>query len=174
MSVAGVPAVSPLVRVFISYAHDSLEHEDRVCRFWCFLREKGIDARLDATAAEQRQDWPKWMLHQIRAARFVLIIASPEYRRRAEGDAPATEGRGVQWETGLIQEEMYADQHAALNRFVPVVLPGCSAADIPRWMRPASTTYYEVSEYTDAGAEKLLRLLTSMFRGSAAQAGEVT
>lgn len=160
MSVAGVPAVSPLVRVFISYAHDNPEHEDRVLRFCHFLREKGIDAQLDKPAAERRQDWPKWMLNQIRAAKFVLIIASPEYRRRAEGDAPATEGRGVQWEAGLIQEEMYADQHAVLNRFVPVVLPECSATDIPRWMRPASTTYYTISEYTDTGAEKILRLLT--------------
>ena len=156
---SGIAATSPHGRVFISYAHDNLEHKDRVHQLWCFLRERGIDARADFTAAEQRQDWPRWMLQQIRSARFVLIIASPEYRRRAEGYAAATEGRGVQWEAGLIQEEMYADQ-TGLNRFLPVVLPGCSTTDIPHWLRPASTTYYVVSEYTDTGAEKLLRLLT--------------
>jgi TIR domain/N-6 DNA Methylase len=153
-------AVSLPVRVFISYAHGNPEHEDHVRRLWRFLCEQGIDARLDRPAAEQRQDWSVWMLQQIRAARFVLMIASPEYRRRAEGEALASEGRGVQWEAGLIREEVYADQKVALNRFLPVVLPGVSAADIPQWMGPTTTTHYTVSDYTVRGADKLLRLLT--------------
>jgi len=153
-------AISPRVRVFISYAHGNPEHEDHVRRLWSFLCEQGIDARLDRPAAEKRQDWSIWMLQQIRVARFVLMIASPEYRRRAEGEALASEGPGVQWEAGLIRQEVYADQKAALNRFLPVVLPGCSAADIPRWMGPTTTTHYTISDYTVGGAESLLRLLT--------------
>ncbi len=160
VSVPNDAAVSPRVRVFISYAHDNTEHEERVRRLWIFLREQGIDARLDLPAAERRQDWPMWMDREIRAASFVLVIASPAYRRRAEGAAAAGEGRGVQWEAGLIRELAYADQQAALNRFLPVVLPGCSADDIPFWLRPRSTTHYVVSEYTVTGAGKLLRLLT--------------
>jgi hypothetical protein len=159
MSESDADAVSPLIRAFISYAHDDAEHVDRVRQFWSFLREAGIDARVDL-AAEERQDWPTWMLRQIRAARFVLVIASPAYRLRAEGDAPAGQGRGVQWEAALIREAVYADQRAALNRFLPVVLPGCSAADIPLWLGPASTTHYVVADYTLSGAEKLLRRLT--------------
>jgi hypothetical protein len=42
-----------------------------------------------------------------------------------------------------------------------VVLPGCSAADSPAWLAPAAATYYEVSEFTVAGAGKLLRLLSA-------------
>ena len=41
------------------------------------------------------------------------------------------EGRGVQWEARLIRDLFYADQEAGMARFVPVVLPGGSAADIP-------------------------------------------
>ncbi|MGH3898019.1 MAG: hypothetical protein ACRDTA_07125 [Pseudonocardiaceae bacterium] len=53
---AGGPALSgggrvAPVRVFISYAHDYLEHEERVREFWTFLRSHGIDARL-----KRRQD----------------------------------------------------------------------------------------------------------------------
>lgn len=132
----------PPVRVFISYAHDNPEHEDHVHRLWRFLWEQGIEAQLDQLAAEQRQDWSLWTLQQIRAARFVLLIASPEYRRRAEGEALASEGRGVQWEAKLIRDEIYADQHAALNRFLPVILPGGSAVDIPQWMGRTTTTHY--------------------------------
>lgn len=160
MPVPHTAAVSPAVRVFISYAHGDSEHEDHVRRLGDFLCEQGIDARLDRLAAEQRQDWSVWMLRQIRAARFVLMIASPEYRRRAEGEALAGEGRGVQWEAGLIREEVYADQKAALNRFLPVVLPGGSVAEIPQWMGPTTTTNYAITDYTVRGAENLLRLLT--------------
>jgi hypothetical protein len=100
------------------------------------------------------------MLREIRAASFVLVIASPAYRRRAEGDAAAGEGRGVQWEANLIRNEVLADPQASLNRFLPVVPPGYSADDIPAWLGPASHTHYAVSQYTLTGAEKLLRLLT--------------
>lgn len=161
MSVPDEAAISAGVRVFISYAHDSTEHVERVRRFWAFLRKHGIDARLDLPAAERRQDWPLWMQQEIRAATFVLVIASPAYRRRAEGDAAADEGRGVQWEASLVREAMYADQQGTLNRFLPVVLPGCSATDIPGWLRPISTTHYVVSRFTVAGAGQLLRLLTN-------------
>ncbi|MGH3830958.1 MAG: toll/interleukin-1 receptor domain-containing protein [Pseudonocardiaceae bacterium] len=160
MPVPRTDAISMPVRVFISYAHGDPEHEDQVRRLRDFLCGQGIDAQLDRVAAERRQDWPDWMLQQIRAARFVLMIASPGYRRRAEGEAPASEGRGVQWEARLIREEVYADYKAALNRFLPVVLPGGSAADIPQWMGPTTTTYYMVSDYTVRGSDSLLRLLT--------------
>ncbi|MGH3934337.1 MAG: SEFIR domain-containing protein, partial [Pseudonocardiaceae bacterium] len=148
------------VRVFISYAHDDAEHEDRVREFWTFLRGQGVDARLDKPAAERRQDWPLWMLREVREARFVLVVASPAYRERAEGDAAAGQGRGVQWEAALIREEVYADREAALQRIVPVVLPGCAAGDIPVWLGPVTSSHFVVSEYTMTGAERLLRLLT--------------
>jgi hypothetical protein len=100
------------------------------------------------------------MTQQVRDAQRVLVIASPAYRRRAEGGAAADDGRGVQWEARLIRDLFYADQQAGLRRFVPVVLPDCSAGDIPLWLGRSSTTHYEVSDYTVPGAGKLLRLLT--------------
>jgi len=100
------------------------------------------------------------MFREVRAATFVLVIASPAYRQRAEGDAPKGEGLGVQWEAALIREEVYADPDAALKRFLPVVLPGRSARDIPGWLGPRSRTHYRVTDFTVGGAEKLLRRLT--------------
>ena len=47
-----------------------------------------------------------------------------------------------------------------MARFVPVVLPGGSAEDIPVWLAPASAAHYRVSEFTVAGAEDLLRVVT--------------
>jgi hypothetical protein len=115
---------------------------------------------LDLPAAEQRVDWAQWMTLQLRDADWVLAIASPEYKRRSEGDALPGDGRGVQWEGRLIRELFYANQDEGLRRMLPVVLPGCSADDIPLWLAPVSATYYLVSDYTVGGAEKLLRVLT--------------
>ena len=70
------------------------------------------------------------MGEQVREADHVLIIASPEYRLRAEGRASTDEGRGVQWEARLICDAFYKNPQD-LNRFIPVVLPGQSVAGIP-------------------------------------------
>jgi tetratricopeptide (TPR) repeat protein len=150
------------VRVFISYAHGDSEHEELVQQFWVFLRtQAGIDARFDFEAAEKRQGWALWMTHEIRDADFVLIIASAAYKRRAEGDAGNDEGRGVQWEAQLIREELYRSREKTTAKLVPVVLPGGSAADIPVWLGPITATHYEVADFSIAGAEHLLRHLTS-------------
>jgi hypothetical protein len=89
----GLPGGLEAPRVFVSHAHDDEEHEDRVRRLWHLLRANGTDARLDLPAAEERQDWTEWMTRQVRDADRVLVVASPEYRRRAEGDAEPGEGR---------------------------------------------------------------------------------
>ena len=148
------------MRVFISYAHGNLGHEGLVRELWVFLRACGIDARLDLAAAQDRVDWAAWMTREVRDADRVLVIASPAYKQRAEGGAEPDKGRGVQFEARLIRDLFYADQDAGMARFIPVVLPGGSAADIPLWLAPASAAHYKVNEFTIAGAEGLLRVLT--------------
>ena len=160
-------------RVLISYAHDDQGHEERVRGLWVFLRACGIDARLDLAAAADRVDWAAWMTREVRDADRVLVVASPAYKRRAEGDAGPGEGRGVQWEARLIRDLFYADQDAGIRRFVPVVLPGCSERDIPSWLAPASAAFYRVTEFTVAGAEDLLRVLTGQPRVLVPDLGEV-
>jgi tetratricopeptide (TPR) repeat protein len=150
--------VSP--RVFISYAHGDATHEEQVRAFWLFLREQGIDARMDLPGSEERRDWPQWMTRQVQHADRILVIASPEYKRRAEGHSEPEQGRGVQWEAWLIRNRFYADQAAGVRLVLPVVLPSCSAGDIPIWLAPAASTYYKVTEFAESGAETLLRALT--------------
>lgn len=63
-------------RTFVSYSHDSEEHEDHVLRLANRLRGDGIDARIDAYEPVPREGWPEWMLHQIRAAKYCLVVAT--------------------------------------------------------------------------------------------------
>ena len=155
-----MPTEGGPVRVFISYAHDSDEHVAAVRDLWAFLRSLGIDARLDLSATERRQDWPVWMLEQVRDARFVLVVVSPAYKRRSDGLVAADEGRGKQFEGRLIREFFYRDQLAAMERFLPVLLPGVPVECIPDFLSPTSATDYRVSSLSVAGCEALLRVLT--------------
>lgn len=155
-------AVSP--RVLLSYAHEAKNphHVDRVRALYDALRANGVDAQIDLIQAEQRTNWIDWMTREIRLADFVLVIASPSYRRRAEGHAAPGEGRGVQWEAAQIQELLYADQRNNVRRVLPVVLHGCSAQDIPDWLRPVGTTHYRVGSPDEPGFERLLRVLLGL------------
>jgi hypothetical protein len=98
------------------------------------------------------------MEQQIDLADHVLVIASPAYKQRAGADADEAVGRGVQYEARLLRNLFYQHQQD-LNRFLPVVLPGGSARDLPAFLTPATTTVYRVAEFSLAGAEPLLRLL---------------
>ncbi|MER5261558.1 SEFIR domain-containing protein [Actinosynnema sp. NPDC002837] len=144
--------------MFISYAHESDEHVEQVRDLWIFLRRCGIDAKLDRVAGQRRQDWALWMGDQVRQADHILVVASMAYRERSEGRSAPEVGKGVQWEARLIRDAFYRDQRA-LDRFVPVVLPGQSTEGVPDFLAPASTTVYTVREYTPTGAEQLLRFL---------------
>ncbi|GGX56772.1 TIR domain-containing protein [Streptomyces chartreusis] len=146
--------------VFISYAHDDDKHSGRVREFYRFLRSCGIAADLDLPAGERRQDWALWMLRGIRDSRHVIVVASPEYKRRAEGDAGPGDGAGVQWEARLLRSLVYENPDAALKKIVPVVLPGGSPDDLPAWLGGTTHTRYDVEGFTVAGAEGLLRMLT--------------
>ncbi len=160
------------VRAFISYAHESQAHVETVRDLWVFLRANGIDATLDRVAAQQRQDWTLWMMDQIRDADHILVIASPAYKSRAQGQAEPDEGRGVQFEARLIRAAFYRDQRA-LHRFLPVVLPGGSPDDLPDFLTPAIATVYSVRDFTVTGTEELLRLLTGQPAEVAPPLGQV-
>ncbi|MEV6710442.1 SEFIR domain-containing protein [Lentzea sp. NPDC051208] len=146
-------------RVFVSYADDSGEHTETVRRFARRLRsEFGIDVRLDQWEREQRRDWCDWVVEQIEQGDFVLAIASPEYRRLAGPDGAA--GGNARFQLAILREHLAADRPRWLPRILPVVLPGCSADDLPAFLQPHSATCYAVPGQLD----ELLRVLTGQPR----------
>lgn len=147
-------------RVLISYAHDDLGHESQVHALYQLLRSYGIDAVIDLEAADRPQYWPDWMSRQIRENEFILVIGSPQYRQSAEGLLPADQRKGVRWEARMLKDLFYADEGAARNRILPVLLPGRTAADLPDWLSPGAATHYEISELSLEGVGHLLRVLT--------------
>lgn len=147
-------------RVFLSFSRESSEHVERVSQLYELLRDSGVDAQADFVAAEERQDWGRWIQQQMSMADRVLVIVSPEYKRRFEGKAAPGTGRGVQHEARFIREHLYKDEETGMRKFLPVLLPGATVADIPDVFQPTSATNYVVSSLTHGGVRRLVRLLT--------------
>lgn len=72
-------------KVFISYSHDSPEHEDRVLDLAERLVEKdGIDVSLDRFVNPPPASWPKWMNAEMKAADFIFVVCSATYLAKVE------------------------------------------------------------------------------------------
>lgn len=148
-------------RVFVTYAHESWAHKEQVREFATFLRsEIGLDVHLDQWYDARRHDWSAWAVDQLARADFILVIASPEYRRRADGAAPPDVGRGSQFEAAIIRDNLTKNLRKETERVLPVVLPGRSVDDIPTFLNGHSTTRFHVEEFTRAGVAKLLAAIT--------------
>jgi hypothetical protein len=143
-------------RVFISYSHDSTEHEERVLALCERLRNPGgVDATIDQYESSPPEGWPLWMEGQIREADYVLVICSQTYLRRVERREEPNKGLGVVWEINSIYNRLYSGKLVS-KKFVPVLLEGASPDDIPVPLQ--GFTHYRAG--TEAGYVGLYRLLT--------------
>jgi len=159
--------------VFISYSHDSDKHKDLVRQFATFLRSQlGVDVYLDQWADGFRIDWSLWASQQLTDADFVLAIASPDYKRRAEGREKPSVGRGAQFEAAMIRNNLTRDLPRETRRILPVVLPGGSVDDLPSFLNAHSTTRYEISEFTLEGAADLMAAFTGIPRFAPPEIGK--
>ncbi|MBM7773164.1 hypothetical protein JOD54_003368 [Actinokineospora baliensis] len=148
-------------RVFVTYSHDTERHKRAVREFATFLRARvGLDVQLDQWADGKRQDWSLWAMENLRDSDFILVIASPQYRRRAEGQAEPHEGRGAQFEAAIIRDHLTQNLRQGTERVLPVVLPGGSIEDIPMFLTPYSTTRYEIDEFTESQVTYLISAIT--------------
>ena len=142
-------------RVFISYSHDSADHQDRVLELADRLRGDGIDAMIDQYVQSPPEGWPAWCEAEIRKAAFVPIMCTETYLRRVDREEEPGKGHGVLWEARLIKQHLYTAGSVS-SKFVPVLLTGGSTAHVPTPVQGG--TIYRVE--TPEGYEGLLRLLT--------------
>ena len=85
-------------RVFLSYSHDSPEHEAAVLALSKQLRLDGCTAIIDQEQHWVSEGWTLWMMNQIAQADFVLVVCTEVYKRRAEGKEEPPIGAGASWE----------------------------------------------------------------------------
>lgn len=131
------------MKVFISYSHDSEEHRERVLGLSQRLRVEGIETVLDQYLnGAPPEGWPRWMLNQLDAADFVLVVCTETYYQRFRGQRAPDKGRGVDWEGALITQEIYEAKSATL-KFVPVLFSADATKFVPEPLR--ALNYYVAS-----------------------------
>jgi hypothetical protein len=131
------------VSVFISYSHDSDEHRSQVLGLSQRLRQDGIDTFLDQYVnGTPMQGWPRWMLDQLDAADFVLIVCTQTYYRRFRGQEVPGKGKGADWEGSRITQDIY-DARSSTLKFVPIFLSSANEQAIPEPLR--SATHYALT-----------------------------
>ncbi|GAB2858572.1 hypothetical protein GCM10027074_27090 [Streptomyces deserti] len=147
-------------RVFLSYAWDDDRHKSSVGELGRLLLNGGVDVWLDDVEAPRGPEWARETAREIETADFVLVIASPAYKRRAAGEEEPGKGRGVAWESRLLIEFAFTHEQDWPDRVLNVVLPGGSAEDIPFFLLPNSRHRQEIRALTPQGVRPLLdRLL---------------
>ena len=128
-------------KVFISYSHDSKEHQDRVLELSNKLRSEGIDCVLDQYEDSPAEGWPKWMDRSIKNSDYVLVVCTETYYKRVMGDDE--KGLGIKWESTLIYQQLY-NAGANNTKYIPIIFADGKFEHIPEPLQGA--TFYNVED----------------------------
>ena len=124
-----------VIKVFISYAHESDKFRRDVKTLVKWLKTEGISSLAVASDFDHpykapSNSWPVWMEDKIEEADIVLIICTPKYLERFRRKEIGT-GKGVSWEGAIITQDLY-NQNAHNGKFVPIIPDGGSETDVPK------------------------------------------
>ena len=111
--------------VFISYCWESEEHKEWVKKLAKDLSDTfvvKIDQKLPYGI-----DLMKFMEEAIASSDKVLIITTPEYKRRADNRE-----RGVGYETSLITDDLITEQN--IIKFIPIIRKGNKETSYPKYL----------------------------------------
>ena len=154
-----------LPTAFVTYSHETNEHNERVLNLAKKLRADGVVAEIDSFQVSPPEGWPVWMRKQTEESDFVIVVCTETYARRFAGNETSGKGKGVTWEGWLIQQILY---DAGRNqRFIPVVFDPSDVSHIPVVLKNA--THYNVG--TEDGYALLHRALTNQPRVQRPQIG---
>lgn len=154
-------------RVFISYSHDSETHRDLVLGLANRLRNDGVESWIDqyVPGGSPVQGWLRWMKAEIEQADFVLLVCTPQYLQRFNGE-DTEGGRGVNFEAVIISQTLY--NHYYRNpKFIPVLPPQGCFEHLPLELQ-AYSAYNLDTDYQD-----LYRLLTGQPKVTPPPVGQV-
>jgi tetratricopeptide (TPR) repeat protein len=147
----GANETSIAPRVFISYSHDSREHEQRVLELANRLRRDGIDCVIDQYFTSPAEGWPRWTAEQVSRAAFVLVVCTEDYWRRFE-EKPGV-GVGAKWEGSILRQERYEAENRTTH--IPVIFSAEDVNYIPLVLKGTTFCRLDLPE----GYERLLQRL---------------
>ena len=115
-------------KVFISYSWDSDEHKKWVASLADSLLEESIDPIFDQYDIEPGDRLTHFMEKSITEADKVLIICTPEYKKKADDRVG-----GAGYESNIISEELYSKHNE--RKFIPVLREGTFDNAMPVYLK---------------------------------------
>lgn len=115
--------------VFISYSWDDDEHKQWVLNLTTRLFDNGVQVVLDRYELKPGSNMFHFMEQSIPKADKVLIIFTPNYKKKAEG----REG-GVGFEYSILNAELYK-QIADNKKYIPILRSGDFEESIPNFIQ---------------------------------------
>jgi hypothetical protein len=122
---------------FISYSWDDDDHREWVANLAERLRRDGVDVKLDKWHAVPGDQLPAFMEREIRSNSFVLIICTPNYKKKSD----ARKG-GVGYEGDIMTAEVFTTQNH--RKFIPILARGRWEEVAPSWL--AGKYYVDLSD----------------------------
>ena len=165
----------PCPKVFISYSHDSDDHEDAILALSDELRIKnGIECNIDQYVENPPEGWPQWMESQIKNSHFVIVVYTEKYKQKSERQEQEGKGLGAIYENSLITQSFY--ESSSLNKkFIPVIFSTSDKGYIPLFLK--GTNYYTLNaddfSLNDNGFEALFRRITNQPKTPKPELGEM-
>ncbi|HWO21542.1 MAG TPA: TIR domain-containing protein [Kofleriaceae bacterium] len=117
------------LRVFISYSHGSAEENRWIVELATYLRENGIEARLDVWHLRRGMDMPQFMTNELALADRVILVSDERYAEKADKRVG-----GVGWETMIVQGDIYALPPDS-TKYVVIVRSPSVAAGLPLYLK---------------------------------------
>jgi hypothetical protein len=90
------------------------------------------------------------MREMYKKADYVLVVASPAYKRRAEHEEVVGEGDGVAFEADYIIQQRVTDRRW-YERILLVVFPEHSKKDLPDFLGAGQVSYFTLDPDTGTG-----------------------
>src|SRR5262249_36275053 len=129
--------------VLISYTHEGEEHKAWIRGLAEKLRADGVDVILDQWDLKPGQDVLAFMEREVRQADRVLLVFTPEYRRKADDRTG-----GVGYESLVITGELSGNLGTA--KFIGLLRRGDWSDSVPTFM----SSRYHIDFRDDAAIEK--------------------
>jgi hypothetical protein len=140
-------------RVFISYCHTSPEHEEWVEHLGSFLRESGIDTRLDVWHLRRGMDLPQFMTNELALADRVILVSDERYAEKADGRVG-----GVGWETMIVQGDM-SNLPPESTKYLVIVRSKNLEEGLPRYLKTKFVIHWPNETADERNRQILLREL---------------
>lgn len=125
--------------VFISYSWDNQAHQEWVLNLAKDLISKfGINVILDQFELSAGKDLTYFMESSIEKADKVLVILTPNYKKKAE-----ERKSGVGYETSMITQEIFESPISKV-KFIPILREGKQAISAPKFLK--SKLYHQMDD----------------------------